>query len=289
MGWEWRENNIYYYQKERIGDTVRSEYIGTGHFAYLCAQLHMGTRRKEAQKRRENAQTAAEEAALTRLVLDALDAVRTLKTAILVASGFHTHRGQWRKSRTLNLETMSIHSLTIDGVNRPFSDDIDVSKISDLIDRMNTDKPKPSDVVAFREALTRYPALWKVAGDMMEMAEGKILSNIKAPAMMTESIRHGMETMREEMGYERAPVLERILIHQVLLTWLHYHKTQYSYQIVLSEQHQFTLGQYWEKRLSAAQRRYLRAVESLARVRKLSKRGLVQINIAGQQQVNTSG
>ena len=29
------------------------------------------------------------------------------------------------------------------------------------------------------------------------------------------------------MGYETASVLERLLIEQVILTWLHYHQRQY--------------------------------------------------------------
>ncbi|HEV8136372.1 MAG TPA: hypothetical protein VGP85_16955 [Pyrinomonadaceae bacterium] len=50
-----------------------------------------------------------------------------------------------------------------------------------------------------------------------------------------------------------------------------------------------TLGMYWEKRLSAAQRRFTRACETLARVRKLSRNTpALQFNIAtsGGQQVN---
>jgi hypothetical protein len=37
-------------------------------------------------------------------------------------------------------------------------------------------------------------------------------------------------------------------------------------------------GEYWEKKLSANQRRYLRAVETLARIRKLNI--TVQVNVA---------
>ena len=45
--------------------------------------------------------------------------------------------------------------------------------------------------------------------------------------------------------------------------------------------------QHWEKRLSANQRRYFRAIETLARVRKLASRTpeILQVNIA-EQQVN---
>ncbi len=47
-------------------------------------------------------------------------------------------------------------------------------------------------------------------------------------------------------------------------------------------------GEYWEKRLSSAQRRYLRACETLARVRKLAQASPLQVNI-GAQQVNGVG
>lgn len=52
-----------------------------------------------------------------------------------------------------------------------------------------------------------------------------------------------------------------------------------------------TLGMYWEKPLTAAQRRFTRACETLTRVRKLSRNTpALQINLAtsGGQQVNVS-
>jgi len=50
------------------------------------------------------------------------------------------------------------------------------------------------------------------------------------------------------------------------------------------------LGLYWEKRLMMAQGRFTKACESLARVRRLSRRIPVQVNIAapGGQQINVS-
>ena len=48
---------------------------------------------------------------------------------------------------------------------------------------------------------------------------------------------------------------------------------------------------YWERKLSAIQHRYLRAIETLSRVRKLMGVPMVQINIAtegGQQVVSNA-
>lgn len=52
----------------------------------------------------------------------------------------------------------------------------------------------------------------------------------------------------------------------------------------------FDEGNYWERKLSATQRRYLRACETLARVRKITG-STYQINIAhdGGQQINGAG
>lgn len=94
-----------------------------------------------------------------------------------------------------------------------------------------------------------------------------------------------MVKMARSMGYETAATLERLLIDEVVMTWLHLRKIQYSYHKTTAGQHRFKEGRYWESRLSAAQRRHLRAVESLARVRKMQP---LQINIA-QQQVNVAG
>ncbi len=67
-----------------------------------------------------------------------------------------------------------------------------------------------------------------------------------------------------------------------------WHSTQYHYQAHLRETLTTKHRDYWDRHLNAAQRRYLRAIETLARVRKLSGRGPIQINIA-EQQVNVAG
>ena len=46
-------------------------------------------------------------------------------------------------------------------------------------------------------------------------------------------------------------------------------------------------GMYWDRKLAASQRRYLRACETLARVRKLTG-ATVQVNI-GERQINLAG
>lgn len=98
-------------------------------------------------------------------------------------------------------------------------------------------------------------------------------------------------SLRKELGYEGAPILEQLLIQQVALCWLKLNLVELSYSTVMKHSITLTLGMYWEKRLSFAQKRFTRACETLTRVRKLSRNTpALQFNIAveGGQQVNVS-
>jgi hypothetical protein len=89
--------------------------------------------------------------------------------------------------------------------------------------------------------------------------------------------------MRQGIGYETTPELERALIDHVVLCWLRVQKIEFAYTQVMAESSTFERGAYWERRLTAAQGRYLRVCESLARVRRLSRLAPLQVNIGGQQ------
>jgi hypothetical protein len=86
------------------------------------------------------------------------------------------------------------------------------------------------------------------------------------------------------MGYDHSSHLERLLIDHIVLCWLRLYDTELRYEAALKEGMSLTLGTYWERKLSSNQHRYLRAVESLARMRKLMERTpALQVNIAQQQ------
>jgi hypothetical protein len=84
-------------------------------------------------------------------------------------------------------------------------------------------------------------------------------------------------------------MLEQLLIQNAALCWLNLSLTELRYATTMKQSITLTLGMYWEKRLTAAQIRFARACESLARVRKLTRSTpALQVNIAanGSQQLN---
>jgi len=100
-----------------------------------------------------------------------------------------------------------------------------------------------------------------------------------------------VEEMRQQMGYSESSPLERILIEQILVCWVNLYVLEINSATKLCESHSTETGLYWDKRLTGAQRRFRRASESLARIRKLSRNTpALQFNIAasGGQQVNVA-
>lgn len=160
-------------------------------------------------------------------------------------------------------------------------------EVYDLLSRTNKQKPARKDVEALRKALHEYPGLWRKYGDLARLTQHQIIAKSEATQAVSESLNRGVSEMREEMGFQTASPLERLLIEQVVLTWLHFYKTQYSYdehlRLSLPTKHR----DFWDRHLNAAQRRFLRSLETLARVRKMSRRGQIQINVA-EQQVNVA-
>lgn len=104
MGLEWRGNNLYYYEKERDGDKVRSRYAGKGEIAFLLHQMNL-LRKEEAEfeKQYKNSTRQREmeiEAELDSAVESVCEIGELLTTAFYLTNGFHQHKGQWRKRRT---------------------------------------------------------------------------------------------------------------------------------------------------------------------------------------------
>ena len=118
-----------------------------------------------------------------------------------------------------------------------------------------------------------------------------MIENARATTAVKECWKHRLQALKKELGSEGAPLLEQLLIQHAALCWLKLNLVELSYSNTMTQSITLTLGIYWEKRLSAAQKRFTRACETLARVRRLSRSTpALQFNIAaeGGQQVNVA-
>jgi len=97
MGWEKRGNRKYLYRKRRIGRRVVSEYVGRGEVAELVCERD-GMNRIERDLRTAEAAAARERQRNIDAEIDRLGRLtRALTYGMFLLSGYHTHKGQWRK------------------------------------------------------------------------------------------------------------------------------------------------------------------------------------------------
>jgi hypothetical protein len=305
MAWEQRGNGSYYYGKRWEDGRCVSTYLGSGALAHLAA-ASADAQRAEAEQERSAEQERRHEMetrwqVLTTLSLD----LRHLTHAVLLSNGYHQHKRQWRRQmerKSFPYGEMvptapAVPTPDLDAVQRglrALGEALKIAAQPSGKQRMVTDVDEAlaeqQRRTAVRGVLRDYPCIWPHLRQQLTNGEDAL---IKAqgcdPSSATGQVaRKVLNMMRTDLGYDQAPLLEQLLIEHVALAWLDFDMVQILYARGTTGSHTLTSGAYWDRRLNSAQHRYLRAVETLARVRRLAQVTPLQVNIGGQQ-VNVVG
>ena len=102
MAWEHRKNSRqkYYYRSRRLRDgRVEKTYIGTGPVAEIAASADRAQREEEARLTQQHRVLLADMHRATAQLDSLITYCNTITEAALLASGYHHHRGEWRKRR----------------------------------------------------------------------------------------------------------------------------------------------------------------------------------------------
>jgi hypothetical protein len=144
-------------------------------------------------------------------------------------------------------------------------------RFADLLRETSKENPDPETVSELRRLLDEHRGLelWRKATSIAKAAEDAALASTNNAATKEVWTRE-LEAIRAEHGYAESPAVERLLIHQIALCWFRLNLTEIGFAAAMKAPPSVKQGMYWERRLTLTQRRYLRAVESLARVRRLS-------------------
>lgn len=141
-------------------------------------------------------------------------------------------------------------------------------EISELIARVDKENPKPEDVTALRRLLESDAALI-AANDLAEKAFTRLFESISKSNAMREVLVIQLRNQRKALGYGDANAFVKMLIDQVIICQVRLNELEMSHTVKLEGTHNRDQGIYWDKRLGSAQRRFFRACETLAKVRKL--------------------
>lgn len=162
----------------------------------------------------------------------------------------------------------------------------------EVIRKTDKEKPTKEDKAELDRILRDVPAVWTVAGDVMNHTALGLIRQLEGSSYaLKASLQTGWEQLQRDLARPSDGPLERLLIQQIVLAWLKLAYTEHHHRhYLMSGNTPIKQAEFWERRLSAAQRRFLRASETLARVRRLQLPA-VQVNIAERQlnQVTTRG
>jgi hypothetical protein len=138
-----------------------------------------------------------------------------------------------------------------------------------LAERADAARPRAEDVKALRQALRERPELWRAAGDLLGTAIKRAVASLNSTTLVKEVMEARCEQLRAELAGEGAGELEKLLAAQAALCYLRLAVCEQRYDEATSGEHSIAAGLYWEKRLTAAHRRYEGSLVALARVRRL--------------------
>ena len=99
MSWEDRDGNQYYYRKHRIGQRVVSEYVGSGLLAEMVSEQDEMDRQQRMQDRKSFENLKVDIKKMDDELNSLIAVTRVYFRASFLLSGFHPHKGQWRKKR----------------------------------------------------------------------------------------------------------------------------------------------------------------------------------------------
>jgi hypothetical protein len=138
---------------------------------------------------------------------------------------------------------------------------------------------------ALREALKDPALVDHLGGDLARLAQSALVDKFSGNLLFRETLQRKLDLLREELSGPNPTPLERLLVERVVSCWLYLHHVEM--RCCQKESTSLAVGSYLERSLSAAQKRYLAAIKTLALVRKLAV-PVLQVNIA-RKQVNVAG
>jgi hypothetical protein len=164
---------------------------------------------------------------------------------------------------------------------------LDTADFQKVVAAVNREKPEPAQLARLRQYLSDYPALTKQLGNLSDTIRERVLQKMCGGAATQTYVQSYCVLLREEMGYPEASALEQMLIDHIVLCWVRLHDTEWYYQNINEKQHTLTVGDYWERKLSSTQARYLRSIEALSKVRRLMREPKSPVlNMVVAQQIN---
>ncbi len=268
-----RDSRGYYYRCERTAAGPRNRYVGSGPVADATEQLDQAFTQQRAELRRRMRDLRQTERERDAQVDADYMTLRTFVRGALVAAGWYSHNREWRRY-TLRIGVEDMAELT-----RTELESLTAAELDALVERCNKTKPNPADIDALRTVVMSPVGAHVAAVSGLTLARELFNSTGAAKVVIDAELKR----LRRDLGGDDALPIEQALIDHIVTCWARLSSAERGLTKTTTGDHSRDSALYWERRVDAAQRRYLRALGLLARMRALTR---VQVNIAEVQQVN---
>ncbi len=155
----------------------------------------------------------------------------------------------------------------------------DLDDLWEIVRKANEGDSKALIQLERELAGSRSEALISVCGNLAFQAQESLLSKMMGDNQANKIIlRHTLDQMRLDLGWNKSNKLEQMLIERVVLSWLYLHL----FELVSIQTSSISLPQSKldQDRIERANKRYLYAIKSLATVRRVSPQVSVKLKVS---------
>ena len=144
----------------------------------------------------------------------------------------------------------------------------ETDSITDLIRRTDAENPKPEDLKRLRAILDEDDTLVRL-NETGQYAFNRVIGSYTKSALSLELFERQIDAKRKAFEYESESVMVQMLINQVILCYIRLSMFETWHAEKVKENCSIAQGLYFDKLLSGYQKRFQKACESLAKVKKL--------------------
>jgi len=173
-------------------------------------------------------------------------------------------------------------------VKEDIGDQEEAIKFSKLMPKINIENPHENDIKAAKDILENNPNLYKRVPGIWAIILDNVVDKYYQGNSNKLLVKAEMRGIKNELGYQSSSGLERLVIDEIVLA--RFYLLTVENAVFQMKKFDMETNNIWDNKLDKAQKRYLKAVGTLAKVRKISNSFNFQLNIAadGGKQVNVN-
>jgi hypothetical protein len=159
----------------------------------------------------------------------------------------------------------------------------EVEEFCESLERAQAGEAQALSVV---RKMMEYPTSAELFGNLVARVERSFIEALAGKDLVSkEAITSKLERLRAELIGPNPSPIERLLVERIVTCWLQVQDADIRY--AQAKDLPIKVGEYYQRRMNHAHKRYLSALKTLAVVRKLAV-PVLQVNIA-KKQVNVAG